>query len=241
MALQTLANDNVQQADGVTGLVFTGQRKKATEVTLKWTSQTETSMGGYQVQRKLDNEADFTDRAFVSSLAPGGNSNSPLSYQNIDANSYTGISYYRLKIMTINNTFTYSNEISVAGKTKGVKGGGNNNLTLASDEEAATTKTISATSPAITKKITLGPNPNNGNFFFSVNGIEKETVATLYTIDGRLIKQFKIVNLQQQKVSGIPTGMYLLKIPGFETQKIVVNGEGNVAPPSTRSNTNTKL
>src|SRR6186713_741715 len=171
LALQTLANNNVQQADGVTGLVFTGQRKKATEVTLKWTSQTETNMSGYQVQRKLDNESDFTDRALVSSLAPGGNSLSLLSYQNIDANSHTGISYYRLKIMTTNNTFTYSNVISVAGKTKGVKGGGNNNLTLAGNEEEAT-KTISAISSASTKKITVGPNPNNGNFFFSVNGIE---------------------------------------------------------------------
>ena len=240
LALQTLANNNIQQADGVTGLAFTGQRKKATEVTLKWTSQTETNMSGYQVQRKLDNEADFTDRAFLSSLAPGGNSLSLLSYQNIDANSYTGISYYRLKIMTTNNTFTYSNVISVAGKTKGVKGGGNNNLTLADNEEAAT-KTISAPSPATTKKITVGPNPNNGNFFFSVNGIEKETIATLYTIDGKQIRQFKVANLQQQNVNGIRTGMYLLKIPGFETQKIIVNGEGSAAPRSTQSNNNTKL
>ena len=87
----------------------------------------------------------------------------------------------------------------------------------------------------------VGPNPNNGNFFFSVNGIEKETIATLYTIDGRQIKQFKVANLQQQKVSGIPAGMYLLKIPGFETQKIVVNGEGMVVPQSTPSNNKTKL
>ena len=42
--------------------------------------------------------------------------------------------------MTTNNTFTYSNVICVAGKTKGVKGGGNNNLTLAGDEEADNNK-----------------------------------------------------------------------------------------------------
>ena len=240
LALQTLANNNVQQADGVTGLVFTGQRKKATEVTLKWTSQTETNMSGYQVQRKLDNESDFTDRALVSSLAPGGNSLSLLSYQNIDANSHTGISYYRLKIMTTNNTYTYSNVINVAGKTKGVKGGGNNNLTLAGNDEEEATKTIAAISSATTKKITVGPNPNNGNFFFSVNGIEKETIATLYTIDGKQIKQFRVVNLQQQQVSNIHTGIYLLKVPGFETQKIIVNGGGNAIPQSTQSN-NIKL
>ena len=34
--------------------------------------------------------------------------------------------------------------------------------------------------------------------------------------------------------------MYLLKIPGFETQKIIVNGGGNAVPQSTQSN-NTKL
>ena len=229
--LQTLAND-VQTANGVTSLVFTGQRKKATEVTVKWTSQTETNMSRYQVQRKLDSEVDFTDRASVNTLAPGGNSISPLNYQNIDANAHTGNSYYRLKIIATDNSFTYSDVILVAGKTKSVKGGGNNNLTLAGGEEAPTTKAISATSSSIIKKITVGPNPNNGNFWFSINGIEKETIATLYTIDGKQISQFRVVDRQQQKVSNIRTGIYLLKIPGFETQKIIVNGGGNAAPQS---------
>jgi len=240
LALQTLANDNTV-AGAVTGLTFTGTRKKATEVQLNWTSQTETNMNRYQVQRKLDSEIDYTDRVSVTSLAPNGNSNSPLNYQNIDANAYTGLSYYRLKIIDKNNVVSYSNIISVAGKTKNVKGGGNNNLILVADEEVATTKVIPATSSAITKKITVGPNPNNGNFWFSVNGIEKETVATLYTIDGKQIQQFRVTNLQQQKVNNIRTGMYLLKIPGFETQKIIVNGGGNSVPQSQGSNNNTKL
>ena len=230
LTLQTLANDVVVVVDGVTGLVFSGQRKKATEVQLKWTSQTETNMSGYQIQRKLDNEADFTDKAFINTLAPNGNSLSPLSYQNIDANSHTGISYYRLKIMTTNNTFTYSNVISVEGKTKG--GGGNPNNREASDS-VITTAVSMKMMPAINimKKVTVGPNPNNGNFWFSVNGIEKETIATLFTIDGRQVDQFRIVNQQQQHVKGIRTGIYLLKIPGFETQKIIVNGGGNAMSP----------
>jgi len=240
LALQTLANDNTV-AGAVTGLTFTGTRKKATEVQLNWTSQTETNMNRYQVQRKLDSEIDYTDRASVTSLAPNGNSNSPLNYQNIDANAYTGLSYYRLKIIDKNNVVSYSNIISVAGKTKGVKGGGNNNLILAGNEEAATTKAISLTSSVITKKITVGPNPNNGNFWFSVNGIEKETIATLYTIDGKQINQFRVVNLQQQQVSNMRTGIYLLKIPGFETQKIIVNGGGNGTPQSTQTNINSKF
>jgi hypothetical protein len=75
----------------------------------------------------------------------------------------------------------------------------------------------------------------------AVNGIEKETIATLYTIDGKQISQFRVVNLQQQKVSNVRTGIYLLKIPGFETQKIIVNGGGNAAPQSTQTNSNSKL
>ena len=231
LTLQTLANDVVVVVDGVTGLVFSGQRKKATEVQLKWTSQTETNMSGYQIQRKLDNEADFTDKAFINTLAPNGNSLSPLSYQNIDANSHTGISYYRLKIMTTNNTFTYSNVISVEGKTKG--GGGNPNNREAGDSvitTAVSMKMIPLTI-AMTKKVTVGPNPNNGTFWFRVNGIEKEAIATLFTIDGRQVDQFRIVNLRQQHVNGIRTGIYLLKIPGFETQKIIVNGGGNAMSP----------
>jgi len=237
LSLQTLANNNIVAVDGITGLVFTGQRKKPTEVQLNWTSQTETNMNGYEVQRKLDNEVDFSPRTFVNSSAPGGNSFSPLSYQNKDANSHTGISYYRLKIVTINGGVAYSNVISVAGKSKG--GGGNNNNFSA--EEVITTTVKSNMSRTNSQKITVGPNPNNGNFWFTVNGITKETIATLYTIDGRQLQQFRIVNLQQQQVSNIRTGIYLLKVRGFETQKIIVNGGGNAAPQSTQSNNNTKL
>ena len=228
--LQTLAND-VQTSNGVTGLIFTGQRKKATEVTLKWSSQTETNMSHYQVQRKLDTELDFSDRASVNSLAPGGNSISLLNYQNVDANAHTGNSFYRLKIIAIDNSFTYSDVITVAAKTKGVKGSGNNNFTLLDEEEPSTGRVMNNSSVAL-KKITVGPNPNNGNFWFSVNSIEKETIATLYTIDGKQVQQFRIVNREQQKVNGIRTGIYLLKIPGFETRKIIVNGGLNAAPDS---------
>ena len=241
LSLQTLANDTVVTIDGVTGLVFTGQRKKTTEVQLNWTSQTETNMSGYQIQRKLDNEADFSDKAFVNSLAPGGNSFSQLSYQNIDANSYTGTSYYRLKIVTLNNTFTYSNVISVAGKTKGGgnSGGGGNPHNITNSDTTITTITNGKVIPqtnALTQKITVGPNPNNGNFWFTVSGIDKETIASLYTIDGKQIKQFRVLNLQQQQVNNLRSGIYLLKVLGFETLKIIVQGAGNGAQKNNITN-----
>ncbi|HET9430911.1 MAG TPA: T9SS type A sorting domain-containing protein, partial [Chitinophagaceae bacterium] len=221
LSIQTLSSNNIVAVDGVTDLVFSGQRKKATEVALKWTSQTETNMNGYQIQRKLDNEVDFTDRAFVNSIAFGGNSAAQLSYQNIDANPHKGTSYYRLKIITTNGLFTYSNEIAVAGKTKGGGngGGGNPNTTI------ATAKKTTPEVNTLKQKITVGPNPNHGNFWFTVIGLAKETTAALYTIDGRLIKQFRVVNMKQQPVNGLGAGIYILKVPGFDATKIVVQGD----------------
>ena len=240
LSLQTLANNGVLP-NGVTGLVFTGQRKKPTEVQLSWSTQTETNMSGYQVQRRLKNEIDFTDRTFVNSLVPGGNSLSQFSYHNIDANSYADTSFYRLKIIVLDNSFTYSDVIAVAPKTKG--GGGNpHNNTI--PDTTITTMAYGKAFPQnnrLGQKITVGPNPNNGNFWFSVSGIEKEILATLYTIDGKQIQQFRIVNHQQQQVNNIRTGIYLLTVPGFETQKIIVNGGKNTAPQSIQSNSNTKL
>ena len=236
LTLQTLANDNIIATPGATGVVLSGQRKKATEVTLKWNSLTETNMSGYQIQRRLKNEVDFSDRTFVNTLAPGGNSNSQLSYQNIDANSYADTSYYRLKIIANDATFTYSNEIAITAKTNGGNAGGGNggggnphNNTLA-DTTATTAPAKTITQVNTTKKITVGPNPNNGNFWFSVNGIKQEIIATLYTVDGKQINQFRVMNVQQQQVSGLKSGIYLLKVPGFETQKIIVNGQGSNLP-----------
>ena len=229
LTLHTLANDNIVNPDGATGVILTGQRKKATEVTLKWTSLSETNMNGYQVQRKLDTEADFTDQAFVNTLAPGGNSLSQLSYQNIDANPHTGISYYRLKIVATGGGFSYSNVVAVSGKTKGSGNGNGNPNNRDSDTEFTTVTGKSTTQPnSLAQKITIGPNPNNGHFWFSVTGLEKETTATLFTIDGKQVKQFRVMNMRQQTVNGIRTGIYLLKVPGFETQKIVVNGGTNL-------------
>ena len=240
LSLQTLANNGVLP-NGVTGLVFTGQRKKPTEVQLNWSTQTEANMSGYQIQRRLKNEIDFTDRTFVYSLAPGGNSLSQLSYQNTDANTYGDTTFYRLKIIVLDNSFTYSDVIAVASKTKG--GGGGNPHNNINTDSTITTMAYGKVFPqnnTLDKKITVGPNPNNGNFWFIVNGIQKETIATLYTIDGKQISQFRVVNLQQQQINNIRTGIYLLKIPGFETQKIIVNGNGSV-PQSIQTNNNSKL
>jgi hypothetical protein len=77
------------------------------------------------------------------------------------------------------------------------------------------------------KKITVGPNPNNGNFWFRVSGIKKESLAILYSIDGKIMKQFRINDLQQQQVNGLRNGMYILKVEGLQPFRILVQGDGD--------------
>jgi hypothetical protein len=71
-------------------------------------------------------------------------------------------------------------------------------------------------------KIAVGPNPNNGNCWFVVSGIEKETTAALFTMDGKLLKQFSVFNRQQEKINSLGTGIYLLKVQGLQAVKIIV-------------------
>jgi hypothetical protein len=232
LSLQTLSND-AALADGVTGLVFTAQRKKSTEVQLNWSTQTETNLNGYEVQRRLNNEQSFSVKTFVNSLATGGTSNASLSYSYIDANSYTDTSFYRLRIVDNNGGFTYSDIKAVPGKTKGGGNGGGNPHNITNTDSTITTIASGKVIPQNNvepQKITVGPNPNNGNFWFTVSGIDKETFATLYTIDGKQLKQFRVNNLQRQQVSGLSSGIYLLKVPGMDAFKITVQDGGNSLP-----------
>jgi len=74
------------------------------------------------------------------------------------------------------------------------------------------------------KKFVVGPNPNNGNFWFVINGIDKETTVSLFTADGKPMKEFRVNDQQRQQVNGISNGVYLLKAPGLETFKVIVAG-----------------
>jgi hypothetical protein len=219
--LETLSNDT--SSGPVSGLVLNANRKKPTEVELMWSTVTETNMLGFDVQRKLDNEADFTAISFMNSKAPGGNSSSSLSYSLIDPNSYAGTSYYRLRIVDNANNSSYSDIRAVAGKTKKINGNIITSTTTDTLSPIAKAQLPRNISPG--QKITVGPNPNNGNFWFTVEGIDKEIPASLYAIDGKNVKQFRVTNLQKQQVNGLGSGIYILRVDGLRPVRIVVQGD----------------
>ena len=218
-------SDLIDPGCSATGVVLSVKDSKQSTVTVSWTTATETNNQGFVIERRLKNEASFTQIGLVNSKAVGGNSASPLSYSYVDNNSYADTSFYRLKIVSLNNSTCYSDIKFLV--PKGKKGPGHNLITATDvTEPAIANKTVTDEKSSL-MKLDVGPNPNNGTFWFTVTGIEKETMATLYSIDGKAMKQFRVTNLQQQQVSNLKSGVYILKVEGLQPFRIVVQGIGS--------------
>ncbi len=98
---------------------FNARRTGYSAVDVYWKTKPEINVQYFIVQRRLSNETDFTNMDTVSSQVNGGISLAELNYSLIDPNSYSGISFYRLKTVNTDTTFFYSNIIAVGGKPGG--------------------------------------------------------------------------------------------------------------------------
>lgn len=127
-----------------TGLQFNVNRISNSKVLLAWTTNQEFNNKGFSIQRRKENETDFTTTSFFNSIAPGGNSSTPLQYAKTDTNGFAGISYYRLKQEDIDGRFTFS----VIRLVKG------------SDDRTVSLK--------------VWPIPSAGDVHVSIKGVEKD-------------------------------------------------------------------
>lgn len=122
---------------------------------------------------------DFLAIGKVNSIALNGNSSSNLSYEFIDLNVKPGINYYRIKQMDLNGSFKFHNLISVVSNKK---------------EEIM---------------IDIYPNPNSGNFFIDLKGIEnnRDVEVRFYDKTGKLVSNyFTDVYSIQSKVFNMNVG-----------------------------------
>jgi hypothetical protein len=102
-----------------TRLWFSGYRTDKNNVLVYWTTKPELNVRYFVVQRKLSNEAVFTNHDTVQSKAVGGFSNDFLHYHINDFNNHTANSYYRLLLVNYNGDTSYSNIVVVGGKPGG--------------------------------------------------------------------------------------------------------------------------
>jgi len=177
----------------VTGLEFTAKRINSNQVQLNWKTLQEFNNKGFSIERKKENENNFTTTGFVNSLAAGGNSSTPLTYSKIDENNFTGITYYYLKQEDINGRFSYSVTRVVSGSIE---------------------KTMS---------LKVWPIPSQGDINVMLQGVEKD-VLQVFDMSGRLVKQLPVLNNTQQKINGLTSGSYIIRLANQNdlVQKIII-------------------
>ena len=102
-----------------TRLWFSAYRTDYKHVSVYWNTFPEINQKYFIVQRRLSNEAGFTNRDSVSSKALNGASFRNLNYDINDPNNYSGVSFYRLLMISYNGDTTYSNIVAVGGHPGG--------------------------------------------------------------------------------------------------------------------------
>lgn len=95
-------------------LHFNAKRVDQETVALDWSTATETNNKGFEIQRMLEHETDFTT---IGWLDGQGTTVQTTQYDLTDANAYSSISYYRLKQIDFDGSVNYSDIKAVDGAT----------------------------------------------------------------------------------------------------------------------------
>ncbi len=144
---------------------FTVARNNA-NVLLKWETTKESNNSGFVIERKTGMDA-WRDLSFVSSRSDNGASGELLAYQYNDANSYKGITQYRLRQVDIDGRTRYSD-------IKAVKGLGQ-----------------------ILATVSVFPNPAQGGNFTVLFNDDETYDLQIVDANGRVVKQFTSVRVSK--------------------------------------------
>lgn len=172
-------------------LYFTGNVDEFNNVYLQWATETETNNDYFEIQ-KLVNESWVT----IATKDGMGNSSTKTYYNYTDKNPRDGLSYYRLKQVNFDQTFNYSNAISVD---------------LSKDREQITN---------------IRPNPTNELVYYDYISKSKAdiTIEVVSFTGESLFKETKNVetgfNSFNVSLQEFENGVYLLKITNDNSGKI---------------------
>jgi len=97
-------------------LFFEAHRLNKKNVKLDWSTESETNNLGFEIERMLDTETAFSKIAWVDGA---GTTTSLVNYELNDLNPHQGVSYYRLKQIDFDGSFSYSPVRAVAGYKNG--------------------------------------------------------------------------------------------------------------------------
>ncbi|MGH2565217.1 MAG: T9SS type A sorting domain-containing protein, partial [Ginsengibacter sp.] len=98
-----------------TNLWFNARRTDYNNVFAYWYTKPENNVQYFVLERMLSNENSFKQMDTVLSQVGGALSLTELDYTTNDPNSYSGISFYRLKVVNLDTSYFYSNIIAIGG------------------------------------------------------------------------------------------------------------------------------
>jgi len=171
-------------------LSFKVERMNADYIQLDWKTESETNNEGFYIERMLNQEDAFESIAFVDGKGTTVMTN---YYQEIDGNSYSGISYYRLKQVDFDGTISYSEIRAIAGQQTI----SNNDLNIA-----------------------IFPNPVEGQLNIKFKelpvGVQRSRIQ-LTSLSGQVLQEFEqdissFKLLTINSVSELNAGVYLIRI-----------------------------
>ncbi len=86
-------------------LKFEAARVSDETTSVKWETTAEDNLKGYFVERSINPATGFTDRGFV---VPQNSGAAKIDYQFSDPNDFIVVTYYRLRMLDFDGSFTYS-------------------------------------------------------------------------------------------------------------------------------------
>lgn len=181
------ADENISIALPVSWLSFSGI-KNQNDITLTWTTASESNNKGFYVERKLDDKNSFETIGFVASK--NTNSNTISTYKYIDGDAQLNkTTYYRLRQVDIDGKVDYSKIISISPWIE--------------DHNS---------------NINIYPNPVIDKAMVEVITGESEVTIEITDMSGRSIKSWTItctdgINyISLDDTDKLNTGMYILKV-----------------------------
>ena len=176
---------------------FTTTRTSRTNVLLRWETATEINNTGFAIQRNMGNNR-WETVSFVNSVAPGGNSNSSLTYTFDDLNSSSGITQYRIQ----QKDFDGKTKLSEVRAVRGY---------------AQKDKNIVFPNPSTDGRVSI---------LFESKEQSRDIILT--DINGKVVKQWKGFTNNILKIENLVTGMYTIRIVTPQTgnqtvEKIIVS------------------
>jgi hypothetical protein len=106
------AVEDIKESLPIELLFFEAYRLNKNNVQLDWATESETNNEGFEVERMLDSETEFSKIDWVDGF---GTTTNVINYSLNDVNPHQGISYYRLKQLDFDGSFSYSPVRAVEG------------------------------------------------------------------------------------------------------------------------------